>query len=110
VRVGDLVTEDGRQFRVNAKLEGDGTKPYRATLAVDFTTGTQPYDGLRGSAWSGELALPADGRIAMTLDPAAGDKQKLWGAPAEEVRLSAQLVADRNLLRAMKPPAELLDK
>ncbi|QJW98279.1 C1 family peptidase [Frigoriglobus tundricola] len=109
-RVGDLVTEDGQQFRVNVKLEGDGTKPYKATLAIDFAKGTQPYGGLRGAAWSGKLALPTDGRIAMALAPAGGDEQKLWGAPSGEVRLSAHLVADKNLLRAIKPPAELLRK
>jgi hypothetical protein len=110
VRVGDLVTADGQQFRVNAKLEGDGTRPYKATIAIDFAEGTQPYDGLRGASWSGELALPSDGRIAMTLNPGGGDQQTLWGVPSGEIRLSSHLVADKNLLGSMNPPAELLGK
>ncbi len=106
VRIGDLVTDDGQQFRVNAKLEGDGTSPYKATIAIDFATGTQPYEGLRGSTWSGELALPPDAHIAMTLAPAGGDKQTPWGVPSQELRLNAELVTDSNLLLSTKPPAE----
>jgi hypothetical protein len=109
-RIGDLLTEDGEQFRVNAKLEGDGTKPYKVTLSINFTNGTQPSDGLHGAEWSGELSLPADGRIAMTLEPTGVDKQKLWGTPSGEIHLSADLVADKNLLRAMKPPTESLGR
>jgi hypothetical protein len=105
VRVGDLLTEDGQQFRVNVKLEGDRTNPYKATLAIDFAAGTQPHDGLRGAAWSGDLSLPADGRIAMTLNPTGENPQTLWGVPSGEISLSADLVADKNLLRSMEPPA-----
>ena len=110
VRVGDLVTADGQQFRVNAKLEGDGTGPYKATLAIDFAEGTQPHDGLRGAAWGGELSLAADEQIAMTLAPTGGYRQTLWGAPSGEIRLSACLIADKNLLGSIQPTAELLGK
>jgi hypothetical protein len=108
VRVGDLVTEDGQQFRVNVKLEGDGTIPYKATLAIDFAGGTQPHDGLSGVAWSGDLSLPPNGRISMTLSPAGGIQQILWGVSSGEIRISADLVVDKNLLRSMEPPERLL--
>ena len=42
----------------------------------------------------------------MTLSPAGGEKQTLWGLPSGEVHLSAHLVAGKNLLGSMKPPAE----
>jgi hypothetical protein len=99
VRVGDLVTEDGQQYRVNMKLQGDGTRPYKAMLAIDFSEGAQPYEGLCGAAWYGDLLLPPDGRITMTLTPASGNQQRMWGVPSGDVRLNAVLAADENLLR-----------
>jgi hypothetical protein len=90
------------------KLEGDGTIPYKATLAIDFAGGTQPHDGLSGVAWSGDLSLPPNGRISMTLSPAGGIQQILWGVSSGEIRISADLVVDKNLLRSMEPPERLL--
>jgi Papain family cysteine protease len=104
LRIGDLVTKDGQQFRVNAKLDGDGIKPYQVTLYIDFAKGTMPVTAADGTAWSGTLVLPKKGQVSMQLSPHGGAKQTLWGQPAAQVLISAARVDDQNLLKAVEPP------
>jgi hypothetical protein len=103
-RIGDLVTNDGRQFRVNADLQGDGTKPYGATLYIDFAKGTLPADSRGGTAWKGTLTLPEKGPASLRLRGMAGSERDLWDAPVAELQLIATLVENRNLLKEMTPP------
>ncbi len=105
LRIGDLVTRDGQQFRVNARLDGDGVKSlFRATVYVDFATGVLPTDSTGGSAWRGTVSLPEAGTGTLELKSAGGAGQKLWGADPADLRITATLVPDRNLLRAMPAP------
>src|ERR1017187_6485323 len=62
LRIGDLVTKDGKQFRVNAKLQRQGV-----TLIINFSNGALPYDAATGTAWSGKLTLPENGQASMSL-------------------------------------------
>jgi len=103
-RLGDLVTQDGEQFRVNADLQGDGTKPYRVKLYIDFAKGTLPVESTGGTAWEGTLVLPDKGSGLLKTRAARSSKQELWQVPAAEVEMNARLVEDRNLLREMKKP------
>ncbi len=105
-RIGDLVTHDGEQFRVNADLQGDGTKPYQIKLYIDFAKGTLPVDSTGGIAWEGSLVLPEKGSGSLKLRAAGSPKQELWHAPAAEIELTGRLVEDKNLLREMKKPKE----
>src|SRR5581483_3522673 len=104
LRIGDLVTKDGKQFRVNAKLDGDGTKPYQATVYIDFNTGALPAGSTEGTVWKGTLTLPEGGDSTLKLSPFGGAKQTLWGVPAAEVQISATQVGDHNLLKALPLP------
>jgi hypothetical protein len=104
LRIGDLVTTDRQQFRVNAKLEGDGTKPYQVTLYVDFATGAIPVDSTNGATWKGTLSLPDKGDSTLKLSPAGQSKQSLWGVEAAQVQITATQVGNRNLLIGMTPP------
>jgi len=107
LRVGDLVTEDGQEYRVNGSLNGDGTQPFEVSLHIDFTTGAIPANSVSGSAWVGALTLPKDGTGSMNLNPAPGSKQKVWGVPVSELQITAALENDKNLLKAMKQPASV---
>jgi hypothetical protein len=103
-RIGDLVTNDGRQFRVNADLQGDGTKPYGATLYIDFAKGALPAASTAGTTWKGTLTLPEKGPASLRLRGTSDSKQDLWDVPVAEIQMSAMLVEDRNLLKEMTPP------
>jgi hypothetical protein len=103
-RIGDLLTRDGQQFRVNADLEGDGTKPYRVTLHIDFDKGTLPCASTDGTAFTGTLTLPDKGGGTLQLKGNAGSTQEVWGSPAGQLHLDARLVEDRNLLKDLTPP------
>ncbi len=104
LRIGELVTTDGRQFRVNAKLEGDGTKPFQVALHINFATGLMPADSTQGAVFKGALTLPQKGEHTMELKFAAGPKDEMWGVPADELECTATLVENRNLLLTMSPP------
>jgi WD40 repeat protein len=105
-RIGDLVTKEGKSFRVNADLKGDGTKPYQVTLHIDFVKGTLPGDSTDGMAWEGTLTLPEEGKASLNLHGTAGSKEELWGVPAAEVQMKATLVEDRNLLKKITVASE----
>jgi hypothetical protein len=98
LRIGDLVTKDGMQYRVNAKLESDGANTFKAMLYIDFDAGFLPSDSTGGTAWTGELSLPEHGGGSLSLDSASNGKRLPWGVPAAGVRLTAKLVEDENLL------------
>jgi hypothetical protein len=98
LRIGDLVTKDGKQFRVNAKLQRQGV-----TLIINFTNGALPYDAATGTAWSGKLTLPESGQASMSLTPQGGSPQ-LWGVSASNVQMTAAQVSDGNLLKTMLVP------
>ncbi len=108
LRIGDLVTEDGQEFRVNASLNGDGTGLYKVSLHIDFNTGAIPTNSNGGTAWAGTLALPKDGTGSMNLNPVTGSKQTLWGVQASDLQITAALVSDKNLLKAMSPPKSVI--
>jgi hypothetical protein len=101
LRVGDLVTRDGRQYRVNAKLSSTSSTS-KVTLYIDFAHGSLPYDSTGGTAWSGNLVLPANGAGSMTLNGNGNASQ--WGVPAAAVRMNAVQVGNRNLLKEMPVP------
>ncbi len=50
------------------------------------------------------MSLPEAGTGTLELKSAGGAGQKLWGADPADVRITATLVPDRNLLRAMPAP------
>jgi hypothetical protein len=102
LRIGDLVTADGQQYRVNAKLAGNGAKPFEASLFIDFDKGTIPTTSTDGAAWKGKLTLPEKGNGSLDLLPEAGNKQTVWGVPAAEIRVTAVQVSDKNLLKGIK--------
>jgi hypothetical protein len=104
LRIGDLVTKDGRQFRVNADLQGEGARPYQVTLHIDFDKGTLPATSTGGTAWKGTMTLPDKGAGSLRLDGPAGSRETLWKAPVAELKMSATLVETRNLLKDMDPP------
>jgi len=103
-RIGDLVTDDGEHFRVNADLQGDGTRPYRIKLYIDFAKGTLPVHSTGGIAWEGALVLPDKGPGSLKARAAGSSEGRLWHVPAAAVEMSARLVEDRNLLRGLKKP------
>ncbi len=104
LRIGELVTTDGRQFRVNAKLDGDGTKPFQVAIYLNFATGLMPSDSMQGTVFKGALTLPQKGEHTMELKYATGPKDEMGGVPADELECSAKLVENRNLLLSMTPP------
>jgi hypothetical protein len=101
LRIGDLVTRDGKQYRVNAKLGGSAATS-KVTLYIDCAHGSLPYDAAGGTAWTGNLTLPAGGTGSMNL--AGTGSASLWGVSAGAVRLDAVQVDDRNLLKEMPVP------
>jgi Papain family cysteine protease len=103
-RIGDLLTADGQEIRVNAVPSGDSITHYDLSLYIDLTTGAIPTDSKEGAAWKGSLKLPSDGSGSMSLNPAGASSQELWGVPASEWRITAELVGDRNLLKDVAPP------
>ncbi len=104
LRIGDLVTRDGQQFRVNARLDGDGTKPYQMTLYIDFSTGEIPAGSTDGVTWKGTLTFPEKDNAALELSPAGESREMLWGVKAAEVQITATQVGSENLLQKMTPP------
>jgi hypothetical protein len=102
-RIGDLVTRDGQQFRVNGELKGDGTKPYEITLVMDLKTGAIPASSTDGATWKGSVTLPENGDGEMHLGPALGAQQTAWGVSTEKMSVVAHQNGDVNLLRQMKP-------
>jgi len=103
-RIGDLITNDGQEFRVNASLSGTGKGPYTLTLHIDFDTGAIPTNSLGGTAWAGTLSLPDDGTGFINLTHADGTKQTLWGAQTSDLHVTGELVANKNLLKDMPLP------
>jgi WD40 repeat protein len=97
-RIGDLVAQDGEQFRVNADLQGDGTGPYKVKLYIDFVRGALPVDSTGGTVWEGALTLSDKGAGSLRLR-GSGGAQDLWRQPAREIEMNARLVEDRNLLK-----------
>ena len=104
LRIGDLFTADRQQYRVNAKLDGDGAKPFGVKFYVDFTKGVLPTDSTAGAAWSGTLTLPESGKCTLSLKSSGGAKQKIKDVPVEDVEIAAELLGDANLLRNMPIP------
>jgi hypothetical protein len=104
LRIGDLYTADHQQYRVNAELDGDGTKPYEVKLYVDFVKGVLPTDSTSGAAWSGTLTLPESGKSILSLKSAGGERQKIKDVDVEDVVMTAELGRDTNLLKAMPEP------
>ena len=104
LRIGELLTTDGRQFRVNAKLDGDGVKPFRIALYINFATGLMPYDSAQGTVFSGALTLPTKGEHTMELKYTKGPRDEWWGVPADELECTATLIENRNLLLTTKAP------
>jgi hypothetical protein len=104
LRIGDLVTKDGQQFRVNAMLDGDGTKPFGVTIYIDFATGAIPINSTKGATWKGTLTLPENGGGSLQLKPHDELKQTIWSVPAADVEIVASLVDNKNLLKGMAAP------
>jgi hypothetical protein len=105
LRIGDLVTRDGMQYRVNAKLESDGATTFKANLSIDFDAGYLPSDSTGGTAWTGELSLPETGGGTLSLNSASNGKRLPWGAPAAGAQLTAKLVENENLLFGIHLPS-----
>ncbi|QVL30123.1 hypothetical protein KIH39_14795 [Telmatocola sphagniphila] len=99
LRLGELVLANGEQYRVNGKLDGDGSKPYQISLHVDFSKGTLPLDSTAGATWKGTLHLPDNGKATMHLKPHGGAKEKVGDGDTNELEIDAKLVLDQNLLR-----------
>jgi hypothetical protein len=102
-RIGDLVTADGQEFRVNARFNSDGTKPLEVSLAIDFDTGALPAHSMAGTTWTGSLTLPQSGEGSMSLSPVADARQMVFGVPVSNLKITAGQVSDRNLLKTVKP-------
>jgi hypothetical protein len=100
LRIGDLVTDDGKQYRVNGKLEAKGTNTFHVTLHIDFDSGILPPDSTGGVNWTGELSVPVEGGGTLSVNSTSGrgGKHLPWGAPAAGAELSAKLVENENLL------------
>jgi hypothetical protein len=98
LRIGDLVSKDGMQYRVNGKLESIGATTFKATLYIDFDTGYLPSDSTSGTAWTGELSLPENGGGMLSLDSASNGKQLRRGAPVAGAQFTAKLEENENLL------------
>ena len=92
LRIGDLYTADHQQYRVNAELDGDGTKPYEVKLYVDFVKGVLPTDSTSGAAWSGTLTLPESGKSILSLKSAGGERQKIKDIDVEDVVMTAERI------------------
>jgi hypothetical protein len=103
LRIGDLLTSDGQQYRVNAQLEGDGAKSYEMKLFIDLDSGAIPVDSTKGAVWAGLLELPEKGNGMLELTAVGGSSQRIGGKKASDLDMSAELVSDRNLLTGMKP-------
>jgi hypothetical protein len=97
LRIGDLVTDDGRQYRVNAKFQDRGTR-YPFTMYVDFATGTLPLDSKHGTAWTGELSLPEPKGGTLHAECVAKRETFPRKVGAGKLAAEAVLVEDRNLL------------
>ncbi len=106
LRIGDLVTTDGKQYRVNAELSGDGKKAFDAKIFIDFKTGALPADSRNGLTLSGALNVPEKGEHSMELQVSGGTKDELWDGPASEIHAHATLIENRNLLLTMKQPGQ----
>jgi hypothetical protein len=107
LRIGDLVIKDGKEsktYRVNAKLEGDGKKPFKATLYIDFNTGEIPGDSTDGMEWKGTLSNLEKGDAKLELSPAEEAKESLWGVRPTELKLIATQNYKENLLLKLPPP------
>jgi Papain family cysteine protease len=104
LRIGDLVTKDGQQFRVNAKLEGDGKKPYQVTLYINFSTGEIPPDSTDGIAWKGTLTLSQKDNATLELSPAGESDELLWDSKAADLQITAIQVGKDNPLLKMTAP------
>jgi hypothetical protein len=103
LRIGDLVTRDGQQYRVNATLEGDGTKPYDLTLYINFSSAPMLTGSTDGSAWKGTIKLPKKGDGSFVLSGASASQQSPWGS-TKGMELTAREVDDKNLLKSITPP------
>ncbi len=103
LRIGDLVTADGQEFRVNAWFSGDGTRPSEVSLAIDFNTGVIPANSMAGTTWAGTLTLPKTGEGSMSLSPTGEAKQTVFGVQTSDLQITAVQVSDRNLLKTLKP-------
>jgi hypothetical protein len=104
LRIGDLVTADGRQFRVNAYLTGAGAHPFDVRMYIDFARGFLPGDSTNGTVLEGTLDLGPGSNHAMTLQCAKEARELIWNVPAGELQCQMALVENRNLLLAMKQP------
>jgi hypothetical protein len=104
LRIGDLVTEDGRQFRVNAYLTGAGSHPFDVRMYIDFARGYLPGDSTNGTVLEGTLDLGEGSNRSMTLRCHKERRELLWNVPASDVECHLKLVEDVNLLLAMKQP------
>ena len=104
LRIGDLVTADGRQFRVNAYLTGAGSHPFDVRMYIDFSKGYLPGDSTGGTVLEGSLDLGRGSEHSMTLRCGKEAKERVWDVPAAELVCHLTLVENRNLLLAMKQP------
>ncbi|HZU39210.1 MAG TPA: hypothetical protein VFA18_25010 [Gemmataceae bacterium] len=104
LRIGDLVTQDRKQFRVNARIKRDGNTGYQVTLYINFKTGALPEYSTSGVAWKGTLSLPQNATGSFSLTGAGASDQRLWGARASEVRLVGTQAKDKNLLSGLRVP------
>jgi hypothetical protein len=103
-RIGDLVTADGQEFRVNAALSGDAAEHIDVSIHIDFRTGAISTDSKDGTTWEGSLTLPKNGPGLMNLNPANASNRTLWDVPASELQVTAVLVGNKNLLKDTPPP------
>jgi hypothetical protein len=103
-RIGDLVTRDGQQYRVNARLDSHGGKHHELSMFIDFENGKIPLGSTHETTFKGTLELPETGDGALHVKGQPEPKSEIWGASAAEVELSAVQVSDRNLLKAIPVP------
>jgi hypothetical protein len=110
LRIGDLVMADGQEYRVNARFNGEETKPYSVSLAIDFGSGVIPANSMAGTTWTGSLTLPNTGNALMNLSPAGGAKEELFGVHTSDLQITATQVSDRNLLKSIKVTSDVTGK
>jgi len=103
LRIGDLVTHDGQQFRVNAQLSGNGAKPYGLTLYINFANPVMPTGSTDASEWKGTINLPEKGDGTFKVVGTSTSEKSPWGN-SKGMTLVAEQSGKKNLLKSMKPP------
>jgi choice-of-anchor C domain-containing protein len=103
LRIGDFYWS-GREFRVNARL--DGADPHSVTLSIDFDHPQTPYEEMRGVQIEGALSLPEGkpGTIKSDKLVAPEGVSELFGVAVSNLTMTAtQNVSANPLLKIPTP-------